>query len=240
MKKLLVIALFLSHTVLSQSKKEQIEKLTFQLSKLQNEVNDMSIKCLNEKKELLDSQKILENQISKMNFQLERTEIMLEEEKSNSQLLNSRIEELNKYEEKSKNELNSKIIELRDSINACQFKLDLANKKRDFTNGMFTDAEIAFLAKKFEIEVRKFSDEKMVVEINEKEVIVHAEGERGYVPEIGFNRNFNTAFAGDLDLDGINEIIFYVWVSGGGSDVWGDLYCLKLMADGNFKLISFK
>ena len=152
-----------------------------------------------------------------------------DELKSNLELFNSKISLLNQ-ELTTEKEISQKLRDL--------------STIRDFSDGTFNDDELAFITNYFKIELKSnvYNEEERESKafIDSTDIQVSLEGEAGYVPAFYFKRNYNTLLAGDLDKDGIHEIIFNVEETGGGNAVWFNYYCLKIFNGNRYEMFQIE
>jgi hypothetical protein len=121
----------------------------------------------------------------------------------------------------------------------------LKESSRDFKIKKFNQNEIDFIVKEFQKQVAEigqgqdYGTTKTAIYKDDENVIeIALKGERGYVPSISFEIEPDVWVGGDLDQDGINEILFSTHVGYGGTAMWYELYCLKIDKKGSYSLIK--
>ena len=216
----IIFVLFSIIQINGQSKKKQIITLKKSLDSVNQSLNNV--------KELTVQ---LENQKSEIQARLEKKEAQLIS--TNNSLINSN---------KKIKELSDELNKLKDSITNFKNFIKKIESKRDFSNANFNDDELKYIISFFENEISKSSEnnQKTIVVNDTVGITVQIEGELGYVPAIFLERNFNKSLAGDIDKDGTYEILFAVEVTGGGTEYWSELYCLKIFPNNNYLLIRME
>jgi len=168
----------------------------------------------------------------KSEFELKNTSLA-EENKT----LEEEVETLNKSQENLKSTMNSNqliINQLRDSIN----KLSVV---RDLSNGQFSTEEMDFITKSLREQIKKYqngNESSFVIKNADKTIVKLGTGDLGYVPAYEFSSRYNPKFAGDIDNDGKQEILFTIDEAAGGTYVWKTIFCLKVLPNNQYKLIQ--
>jgi hypothetical protein len=147
--------------VAAQSKKKQIVKLN---------------KCLDSlNRELTIEKKLTMN----LDYQLTNTKETLQ--KKELELNNTNIKLQNN---------NGKILDLTNEIHMLKDSIKKLTSKRDFSNGTFNDNELNYIINFFKRELKNIGEEEKqsISIIDSSSVIVHQEGELGYVPCFTFDK----------------------------------------------------
>lgn len=211
----LVLFLF-NQTIFSQTKKEQIEILQLKSDSLNQVIfqKNAEIKSLEEKVRSYHEKKIKDS----VNCSFVKTDL---------------LSQIQKLKSETRNNL--------DSIKSYKQIVKSLTFIRDFSNGIFTEDEYQYILNYFEHElINTFSDfptktEKSIhPNAEEYSYMVSLVGETEEMPYISFN-NYNPELAGDLDNDGINEILFCVEYYTGGRILY-QIYCLKVLPHNIFIL----
>jgi hypothetical protein len=236
--------------VYSQSKKEQIEILQQRFDSIQVVQNQLIIASTKTQKEF-DAYKILSvKRLDSLNTmrvtELKRNESLtaqLNESNTRVQKNDQEIRELKRSLEESETSINTlthRVALLMDSVTMYKKALEKAVTVRDLSDGKFSQSELNFIIENFKKEILNYSHDGLgaEMEINGEQIIVHLEGELGYVPAFHLEKKLSTWVAGDLDHDGTNEIIFDVFFTGGGTTYWIKIFCLKLNENGRYSLIE--
>jgi hypothetical protein len=215
----LISNLILTMTVFGQSKKEEILKLNNSIDSIQN--------LLHQERNLLSSTKLeLFKVYDSLKFQIQENQT--KNEIINSNLL--KIENLNK-----KNSI------LNDSL-VLQIQLNRRlTEQRDFSNNLLNDKEIDFIITYFKRKLKVFENDfpgQIAFQEEDGIITVHSPGEIGYVPAFIFSKELKLSLFGDLDNDGIQEVIFEVEVTAGGTSVWKEIYCLKYITAERFLIFK--
>ncbi len=194
------------------------------------------------KKEIIETLKIridsLNIEIKKSDSNQKQLAVNLENKENELITAKSSLENLNI----KTLDLTQKLNLLIDSIEIYRNSISKLTFTRDFSNGNFNDNELMFIINYFKRELKQSSEEGLESKllIDSTGITVHLEGELGYVPAFNFERNYNKSLAGDLDKDGINEILFNVGVTGGGTTYWEEIYCLKIFPNNNHMLFKIE
>lgn len=249
MKIFFLLICFSTSFVYAQSKKEQIELLQQRFDSIQLAHHQLIVASVKADKDFSLSKALAEKRMDSLNT-------LRSNEVKRSQTLSAQLNEANARNLKNDQE----ILELKRSLQesetamiAITHRVDLlldsvtmykkAFEKtavvRDLSDGKFSKNELDFIIEAFKKEVLTYSYDGLgaKLESNEEQIIVHLEGELGYVPAFQLDKNIATWVAGDLDKDGTNEIIFDVEFTAGGAAYWFELYCLKLSEKGTYSLI---
>ena len=170
--------------------------------------------------------------LKKSEFELKNARLAEE-----NKLLLEQIEALTKSQEIFTRTIKSNqttISQLQDSIN----KLSLV---RDLSNGQFSTEEMDFITKSLRDQIKKYSngnEASFVIKKTDKTIIKLGTGDLGYVPAFEFSSRYNPKFAGDIDKDGKQEIIFTIDEAAGGTYAWKTIFCLKILPNNQYKLIQ--
>jgi hypothetical protein len=220
MKNLFIILfLILSITVFGQSKKEEILNLNNSIDSIQN--------LLLQERNLLSSTKLeLFKVYDSLNFHIKENQLK-------NEIITTNLQKLE--------QLNKKNSSLNDSL-SIQIQLNRRlTAQRDFSNSLLKDKEIDFIIAYFKQKLKVFeNDYPGQISFQEEDgiITVHSPGEIGYVPAFMFSKKLKPSLFGDLENDGIQEVIFEVEVTAGGTALWKEIYCLKYITTEKFLLIK--
>jgi hypothetical protein len=234
----------------SQSKKEQIELLQQRFDSLQVVQNKLIVSGTKTQKEF-DTYKMLSvKRLDSLNTlrvsELKRNQSLstqLNEANARNQKNDQEILELKRSLQESETAmmaLTHRVDLLLDSVTMYKKALEKTVTVRDLSDGKFSKSELDFIIEYFKKEILNYSHDGLgaVMEINGEQIIVHLEGELGYVPAFHLEKKLPAWIAGDLDHDGTNEIIFDVFFTGGGTTYWIKIFCLKLNENSRYSLIE--
>jgi len=215
----LFLNLLLTVTVFGQSKKEEIFKLNYSIDSIQN--------LLLQERNVLSSTKLeLFKVYDSLKFQIQ-------ENQSKNEIINSNLIRLEN--------LKKQISSLNDSL-ALQIQLNRRLiSQRDFSNNLLKDKEIDFIVTYFKRKLKVFENDypgQITFQEEDGIITVHSPGEIGYVPAFIFSKELKPTLFGDLDNDGIQEVIFEVEVTAGGTAAWKEIYCLKYINTEKFLIFK--
>ena len=143
--------------------------------------------------------------------------------------------------------LKEKLRKQSDSLNIIRQQIKTLTQIRDFSDGIFTENEYKFILNYFGQELLwafpYYSGiEKNISRYENKEyfnVSLVGESKVEEVPYISFS-DYNPELAGDLDNDGIYEILFSIDFNTGGLTQINQLYCLKVFPNNVFELFQLE
>lgn len=246
----LLLTSICSSFVFSQSKKEQIELLQQRFDSLQVVQNQLIVAGTKTQKEFDVYKTLSEKRLDSLNTlraaELKRNESLstqLNEANARNQKNDQELLGLKRSLQESETAiiaLTHRVDLLLDSVTMYKKALEKTVTVRDLSDGKFSQSELNFIIEYFKKEILNYSHDGLgaVMEINDEEIIVHREGELGYVPAFHLEKKLPTWIAGDLDHDGTNEIIFDVFFTGGGTTYWIKIFCLKLNENSRYSLIE--
>ena len=238
---LFILALHVSFLAICQNKKETIALLT-------SSRDSAEAIILEQQAVLAENSKRIEN--LEDSLQLERDEVaqLWNEEVrllDSVKLLVQKIEEAEERLQFTKEIVDNhgRLIDvLQDSLSVLNRVYSKMKVRSEFTSGAFTEDETQFILNHFVNYVSNLDSDKegypTRVSHFPDEFIVHHEGIIGYVPSVRIQKNFIPELSGDLDADGVFEILFFVEVSGGGALAWQEMFCLKLFPNASYFLFS--
>jgi len=207
----------LSNAFFGQSKKDQIEFLTYKNDSL----NSLLIKKINRIETLEETVKFLidRKRDDSLNCIIQ---------------MNQSINQIDNLKEKLRKQS--------DSLNILREQIKSLTHVRNFSDGIFTDKEYQFILNYFEEKLLwTFSFysriEKNISNYENKGYYTArlvGESEEEEAPYISFS-DYNPELAGDLDNDGIYEILFSIDFNTGGLTQFNELYCLKVFPNNVFE-----